>query len=399
MSNGLSLDAMEPVAGAHASCIPGDYEVLGFATLAELRAAAETGMADDCGDDMFFTPAWFENLADRGIGGDTRPSWLLVRHRRAGTAFCLPLMRKPRGGGAVYGPVLASLSTYYSSLFAPTGEPALITAGACRAVVQHLRARGSSPGVIDLQPLDAESAFYRFMQDALRAEGWWVDSYFCFGNWHLAVGGRTFEAYYETIPSRLRNTIRRGRKKLDDGGAWSLAVHATPGPALEQAIADFDAIYRKSWKVPEPFPDFVPGLCRTAARLGWLRLGVVRLGDVPIAAQLWLLRDGKALIYKLAYDEEFKRFSAGSVLSADMMRRAIDDERVVDVDYLTGDDGYKADWMSHRRERRGLIGFDARSLQGLASAARHFAGRAWSRRRAASAPLAVAEAGEEPASP
>ncbi|MBC7704405.1 MAG: GNAT family N-acetyltransferase [Rhodoferax sp.] len=288
--------------------------------------------------------------------------------------------------------MLTALSTYYSSLFAPTGDPELASVGACRAVVRHLLQQPGSPGVIDLQPLDTGSAFYTCMQAALRAEGWWVDTYFCFGNWHLQVGGRSFDTYYPNVPSRLRNTIRRGRKKLDNGGAWSLEVQAEPGPALEAAIAAFDTIYRKSWKVPEPYPDFVPGLCRTAARKGWLRLGVVRLGGVPIAAQLWLVRDNRALIYKLAYDEEFKRLSAGSVLSAEMMRRAIDDERVVDVDYLTGDDGYKADWMSHRRERRGIVAFHPSSLQGLSSAARHFAGRAWARHRAAHASAAAAPA-------
>jgi len=233
------------------------------------------------------------------------------------------------------------------------------------------------------------------MTAALRAEGYITDTYFCFGNWHLPVLGRSFAAYEETLPSRIRNTIKRGRKKLDGSGAWTMAVHRAPGEGLERGIEDFQAIYGKSWKTPEPFPHFVPNLCRRAAEHGWLRLGVVRFEDTPIAAQLWLVKDGRALIYKLAYDEEYKRFSAGSVLSAELMRRAFDEDRVDDIDYLTGDDGYKRDWMSHRRVRVGLLAFKRTSLRGLASAARHLGGLGWKRCKARLAAQTAVSARDE----
>lgn len=348
-------------------------QVRSFETVAALRQAAGPAWAADLGEDMFFTPAWFDNLAANGIDAACKPMWLLV-HGEPGEVLCAPLMWQPRGSAAVFGPVIASLANYYSSLYAPAAA-APPSPTACRALAAFLRRSPRRAGVLDLHPLDTEGPFFARLQVALRDEGWQVDEYFCFGNWHLAVRGRSFDNYYTSVPSRIRNTIRRGRKKLDDAGPWSLQIQAEPGPALEQAIRDFDAIYRKSWKVPEPFPEFVPGLCRTAAAQGWLRLGVVRLGDVPIASQLWLVRRGKAQIYKLAYDEDYKRFSAGSVLSAEMMRRALDVDQVLDVDYLTGDDGYKADWMSNRRVRKGLVAFDLRTPQGLVSAIRHRLGR------------------------
>jgi CelD/BcsL family acetyltransferase involved in cellulose biosynthesis len=59
-------------------------------------------------------------------------------------------------------------------------------------------------------------------------------------------------------------------------------------------------------------------------------------------------------IFKLAYDERFAQLSAGSVLTSQLMRQVIDVDRVAVVDYLTGDDAYKRDWMSHRRERVGV---------------------------------------------
>lgn len=346
-------------------------------------AAQGTGLLADAAADLFSTRPWFENLEHHGSAAEDVVQVLRV-DATTGTLL-LPLLRRPRGTAAAYGPVWASLSNFYSSLYGPVGADAACTVDACRAAVRHLRGHGGA-AVIDFQPLAKEGAFFNHVQQALRQQGYLVDSYFCFGNWYLEVGGRRFAEFYDlNVPSRIRNTIRRGRKKLDDAGDWDLRIETAGAAGLEQAIADFDVVYRKSWKVPEPFPDFVPNLIRTAARHGWLRLGIVRLGGVPIAAQLWLVRGGRALIYKLAYDETYKRYSAGSVLTYEMMRWAIDDDRVTEVDYLTGDDAYKADWMSHRRERVGLVAFDPRTLQGLVSAARHFGARWWRRRRPAAA--------------
>ena len=53
----------------------------------------------------------------------------------------------------------------------------------------------------------------------------------------------------------------------------------TGGDRLEAGIADFEAVYRRSWKEPEPFPDFNAALMREAASLGLLRLGVLHIGD------------------------------------------------------------------------------------------------------------------------
>ncbi len=61
---------------------------------------------------------------------------------------------------------------------------------------------------------------------------------------------------------------------------------------------------------------------------------------------------------------------------------------VLDVDYLTGDDPYKKDWMTHRRERWGITAFNPRTPRRVLMAARHvgaaalgrFAGRTSGRR-------------------
>jgi CelD/BcsL family acetyltransferase involved in cellulose biosynthesis len=56
------------------------------------------------------------------------------------------------------------------------------------------------------------------------------------------------------------------------------------------------------------------------------------------------------------------------------MKHVLDQDRVVEVDYLTGDDPYKRCWMTRRRERIGILACNLFTFEGLASAATEVAG-------------------------
>ena len=199
-------------------------------------------------------------------------------------------------------------------------------------------------------------------------------TYFCFGNHYLQVNQRSFADYFQSLPSKLKNTISRKQKQFEKTAENRIVVYRDTG-ALDKGLDDYERIYRASWKIEEPHPQFIRGMCRTFAHLGWLRLGIAYLGEQPIAAQIWIVHGGIANIYKLAYDENFAKLSAGSILTKFLMQAVIDDEKVKEVDYLTGDDAYKKDWMSNRRERWGIIAFNRRTPYGLIAAARHSGGR------------------------
>ena len=108
---------------------------------------------------------------------------------------------------------------------------------------------------------------------------------------------------------------------------------------------------------------------------GTLRLGVARKDGRPLAVQLWLVEHGEATIHKLAYREDAKELSPGTILGEAMFRRAIDQDRVKVIDYGTGDDAYKRDWMDERRPLWRLEAYNPRTLRGLARSARALAGR------------------------
>ena len=91
---------------------------------------------------------------------------------------------------------------------------------------------------------------------------------------------------------------------------------------------------------------------------------VERLGFTP---EDWAIFRGcdRALIYKIAYDERFKKLSVGTVLTMYLGQHVIDHDKVREIDYGSGDDPYKKTWMSERRERWGLIGYNPATARGL----------------------------------
>jgi hypothetical protein len=199
-----------------------------------------------------------------------------------------------------------------------------------------------------------------------------------FGNWHETL--RTddgWEGYFEERPSALQATIRRKTARCLREAHFDWIEQ--PGPKLEAGIAAYETVRRLSWKPHEPSPGFDSALMRALAAAGTLRLGVLRRrnGAGPLAAQYWAVSGGRAVVLKLAHDEAHKAVSPGTVLTALMLTRILDDgEEVRELDFGRGDDPYKRLWAGRRRQRMGVTLADPRQPSGLLAIARHAAGRA-----------------------
>lgn len=319
--------------------------------------------------DLFQSDAWFALLLAHGF--ERQPQHLTLP---LAPGACLELMQQASGGP------LCALSNYYSCLYGPRGDVGSVSQAQWLTAAQAMKQLPGS-SVLRLQPLDADADWLPHLEAALRAAGYRTDRFFAFGNWYQPVPAGGFAAYWPDRPSALRNSIERGRRRLDKSGVWRIDIHTQTSDELDGAIAAYETVYAKSWKQAEACPAFMPGLIRLAASMGWLRLGVLWLNGEPLAAQLWLVDQGKANIYKLAYVQGFEKLSAGSVLTAALMQHTMDLDRVAEVDYLSGDDAYKSDWMADRRERVGLLAFDKLSARGALSAARHFAAVWWRKHR------------------
>jgi hypothetical protein len=328
---------------------------------------------------IFQSLPWFHNLVATGLAKDTLLRIYVVESvaEVGAPLLILPLCHQSSASKRFPSRHLSALSTFYASLFSPIigSSPETHLEGNLQILIKALAAERPRWDTIDLHPLDISSQAFHGLINAFRKNGMAVQRYFCFGNWYLNVNGRTFQEYYSTLPSKLRNTLERKSRQLENTNRLRIQVFSS-SDGLDTGINAYEKIYHASWKKPEAYAQFIPGLIRTCAEQGWLRLGIAYIDEQPAAAQIWIVYNNVASIYKLAYDERFGSLSIGTILTARLMQHVIDVDKVREVDYLTGDDDYKRDWMSDRRERVGLIAFNLRTLRGILAACKNLGGHA-----------------------
>ena len=299
--------------------------------------------------------AWWRSLTASAMPPDATPRFVLCRH--AGRpAVLVPLQAAGR--------TLAGLTAPYTCLYQPLVHPGLQPDDVERAGFA-LGQSSAGFSVLRLDALDADWPGLVPLLAGLRRAGFLSYRFAHFGNWHEFVGGRRWAAYLEARPGALRTTIRRKLRRYEADPAWSFALAHSPEEA-EAALPAFEQVYRNSWKRPEPFPRFGPTIIRAAARAGVLRLGVLRCQGQPVAAQYWTVEQGTATVLKLAHDETARQMSAGTVLTAWMIRHLLEEERVSALDFGRGDDAYKQSWVTARRQRIGVMLANPRRPRGLA---------------------------------
>jgi Acetyltransferase (GNAT) domain len=305
--------------------------------------------------------AWFRHYVDALCPNDPALRFHVVR--RDGAAIAALALRAMAADWTRHAR-LESLGNYYTTLYAP----ALADTAARDDVVALLDAIIDSHrplASLRLQPMDHESRGYRLLLEAARRRGLVPFEFYCHVNWFLR-GHVDWPTYLTQRTAKMRSNIKRAQKKFEhDGGSVEVITAAADMPRGMQA---YQQVYQSSWKQAEPHPEFITGLAEAFAYQGWTRVGVAWLQGRPIAAQLWFVANGRAEIYKVAYDEAYKDYSPGTVLMARLAQDAMQDDRVHEVDFLVGDDEYKRIWMSERRERRGIVAYNPRTLAGATGA-------------------------------
>jgi|YNPBryunderm2012_1023409.scaffolds.fasta_scaffold03727_2 hypothetical protein len=319
---------------------------------------------------FFSTRLWYETLITHALPAGAEAVFATDPDR----VVLLPLLR--RSGW------LSSLTTIYSiawrPLVAPGATPERVAA-AGRALARALR--GGAPVTLEL--LDPDEPLLAPLLAGLRAGRVRAAPFAQAGNWHETLAeGEGWEAYLAARDPALRNTIRRKLARAER--SFRLVVADAPGPGLEAAIVAYETVRAASWKPHEPVPGFDAALLRAAAPVGLVRIGVLhrRDDDRPVAAQYWILDHApgaggalrRATVLKLAHDEAERSASPGTVLTALMIRRLIEEDGVRVLDFGRGDDPYKRLWVGSRRQRIGLVLADPLSPLGLAALGRQWAG-------------------------
>ena len=295
-------------------------EVQGDAALAGLLCAPAPAPFDRL--------EWWQGL-ERDCG--QAPLLAVARDAASGSMAVLPLARAKEG--------LAALGNWYSFRTRP-----IITKGAdglplLVAIAKDLRRKASH---ITLSPMPDEAGEASLVARAFKSAGWWVSMEVCDTNHIIALNGQSYADYLASRPGPLRTTLKRKAKKVEvslyrqfDAAAW----------------AQYEEIYGQSWKPSEGSPAFLRQFAQEEGAAGRLRLAIATAQGEAVAAQLWTVEGGTAFIHKLAYVESAKPLSPGTTLSAALSQQVIDHDHVSLIDFGTGDDPYKRDWMESQRPR------------------------------------------------
>ena len=197
---------------------------------------------------------------------------------------------------------------------------------------------------ISIEPVPQEDESASLIERAFCQAGWVVYRNICDQNHILQVNGRSFDEYWKSRPGQLRSTVRRKSKRNE----VALRIETKYS---DDAWADYEKVYAKSWKPDEGSPDFLKALAQSEGQSGCLRMGLAYVDGEPVAAQFWTVENGFALIHKLAHDEAALKASPGTLLSAALFQHVIDIDKVNLIDFGTGNDRYKVDWMEDVRQR------------------------------------------------
>jgi hypothetical protein len=312
------------------------------------------------GGGFFSTTGWYETVVRAALPDGAAAAFVVVEDD-GGVAAVFPMQRRGR--------VLSGLTTPYTCLW-----QVLWARHADHAAVGGGFAALCRGRPVRLDALDLGAPGWAGFVGGLRRGGVRALTFDHFGNWIFPDAGVGWETYLAGRPGALREAVRRRTRKLMQAGADFRVVDGAAG--LEGGIASYEAMHAKSWKSAEPFPEFNAALMRRCAKDGSLRLGVLSLDGAVLAAQFWVVFGDTATMLKIAHDAAADAWSPGTVLTGLMIRHVMAHDAVRCLDFGRGDDGYKALWMSERRQRRGVMLVNPFAMRGGWEISRRAAGNA-----------------------
>ena len=212
--------------------------------------------------------------------------------------------------------------------------------------------------VLDLCAIPQENNWFKLVMTTLKQMGLKYSDYLCFGDWYLDDIKYSGSEYFNNLPQKIKKDILYCKRRLEKMGICEFKLIRN-GNNIDDYMDLYYKVYEKSWQKKEGVgPNFHRDLAKIAIRNNWLRLGFLFFDNSPIASQFWVSNNGIAYILKTVYNQEYKKFSPGKILTSEMMKYVIDMDGVNIVDYVQGDEGYKEDWTPKRRERCGVLIFN-----------------------------------------
>ncbi|MDW6022418.1 GNAT family N-acetyltransferase [Mesorhizobium sp. BAC0120] len=168
-------------------------------------------------------------------------------------------------------------------------------------------------------------------------------------------------AWLASRPKKTRQNYRRSMKMLEEAGSVEIRLLGADeplGPVLDRLASLKRKWLEKTGLTSELFDEGTPvlsALVDVLARAGILRLFVVELNGVMVAAEINFVQRNTMMAWVASYDPEFSRASPGTALMFSYVQWSFDHGLNM-VDLLCGSEAYKDRFSTHVVTLKSVIG-------------------------------------------
>ena len=362
-----------------------------YSSFEQLPAAHQEILTNHAAADFFRSNVWFQNLIDTTLPKRAQVRLYAVQDRDNSALRCLLVTRTPAAkrssilqGRPYSRRTLGGLTNLKTNLFGPIIPPAIVPGpsveldGMLGCLARHLRAENPPWDLIDFSNMEGDSQVTDALATALRDVGYVVKPYRGYFNYFQPVNGN-FESFVAELPKLSRTRIKRilGKyEKLRQSHRTELKLFEDAAES-ERAIRDYALVFAASWKRPDVHPEFIPKLITAGLATKSLRLMILYVDDQPAAVELTMISEGRAILYRTAYDPKFATYSPGSIATTKSIEHMINCDQVTEIDFGRDGEKHKRIWARHSRERIGIIAFDVRTMGGVFGLSWHLGEGIW----------------------
>ena len=337
--------------------------------LDSLPESYEQFFLDIAKKDFFSSRAWLENIFDTTMENGARPRFYGVESNDTeSTPQALLIVTAAAQNGAkikgwwVNDKAIAGTTNClsYSHTFLYTDRNENLSATIDALVAQLKKDKHS---LVDLNLFASDSNSLPVLHKTFNKAGMKSSVYEYCSNWVENTEHLDYEQYLANRSKSTRKGTLRKKRRLQEKHAVRFEI-LTQECDSEKAISLFDEVYAKSWKEPNYFEDFTPGLIRMCAQQGTLRFGVLYIDDKPASVELCIAANNKATFAKSAYDPTYAEHSASSILLLHMIEHVINSDQTKLLSFGLFDDAYKKSWCQERRIIKGIVAFNTHTFWG-----------------------------------
>jgi CelD/BcsL family acetyltransferase involved in cellulose biosynthesis len=237
--------------------------------------------------------------------------------------------------------VMATL-TGWTHPYAPFGVPLVDrdeSEAAIVAFLDHVEAGGRLPGLVMLPLIAADGAFADALARVLTRHGGRVERFGEHARALLAPATQRVGYLDQAISAKKLKELRRQRRRLLDKGQLKTLTARTPDE-IPRALSDHLALEAQGWKgragtaalQHAPVRAFMEQVLTALAAQGDVRIDRLMQNNHPLASTITLRSGTAAWFWKIAYDEEFSRYSPGVQISLDLTEALLAEPEVLRAD-------------------------------------------------------------------